>query len=219
MISIMSSERFSPLNKLTSTRFNHAFSMNEHVMKIKEDLDMKRLYESKFGKMNNSNSFAFSSSSFPSTSNSEGNQNTISRLLSRGEKRSMSEITNLLRFREFGVRNRSGESESSDSTIDWLCFYKCMIQEVFLRSQPLQQVQESSLATWCRHNVAMTFLGWLHLRDFDTTCPHYVTTLMWPTLCSVSAPRFLKPSLVYHSQIARLPNSRTQSPVAPLNTL
>ncbi|KAL7166338.1 hypothetical protein ACSBR2_037085 [Camellia fascicularis] len=28
MISIMSSERFSPLNNLTSTRFNHAFSMN-----------------------------------------------------------------------------------------------------------------------------------------------------------------------------------------------
>ncbi|KAI7981526.1 E3 ubiquitin-protein ligase ATL42 [Camellia lanceoleosa] len=110
----MSSERFYPLNNLTSTRFNHAFSMNEHVMKIKEDLDMKRLYESKCGKMNNSNSFAFSSSSFPSTSNSEGNQNTISRLLSQGEKRSMSEITNLSRFREFSVRNRSGESESSE---------------------------------------------------------------------------------------------------------
>ncbi|KAI7987137.1 hypothetical protein LOK49_LG13G01602 [Camellia lanceoleosa] len=60
--------------------------MNERVMKIKEDLDMKRLYESRFGKMNNSNSFAFSSSSFPSTSNSEGNQNTISRLLSRGTR-------------------------------------------------------------------------------------------------------------------------------------
>ncbi|XP_052170435.1 E3 ubiquitin-protein ligase ATL42-like [Diospyros lotus] len=102
MLNIILSKRLSLLN--SSVEFHHGFSMNEQIVKIKEDLDRKRLYEFKVGKMNMSHSI--STSSFPFDSKNEGNQTASSRLLIPAQNRSLSEITNISRFREFRTRNR-----------------------------------------------------------------------------------------------------------------
>ncbi|XP_052170433.1 E3 ubiquitin-protein ligase ATL42-like [Diospyros lotus] len=102
MLNIILSKRLSPLN--SSVEFHHGFSMNEQIVKIKEDLDTKRLYEFKVGKIKMS--YSISTSSFPLDSKNEGNQTASSRLLIPAQNRSLSEITNISRFREFRTRNR-----------------------------------------------------------------------------------------------------------------
>lgn len=108
MLNIILSKRLSPLN--SSVEFHHGFSMNEQIVKIKEDLDRKRLYEFKVGKINRSHSIL--TSSFPSASKNEGNQTASSRLLIPAENRSLSEITNISRFTESSTRNRIKEGNN-----------------------------------------------------------------------------------------------------------
>lgn len=80
MLNIMSSKRFSP-DKLISPRSPDDFHMNnEDVLKIKEDLESKRLYEEKVGKISN---------------------NSTSKRLDPSEKRSMSDIVHLSRYTDF----------------------------------------------------------------------------------------------------------------------
>ncbi|CAK9144525.1 unnamed protein product [Ilex paraguariensis] len=102
MISAISSRRFSP----------PGFSTNEQIMKIKDDIEKKRLHESKVGKITRSYSVSSSTSTFSPTFNIEENKKAASRTLNPAEKRSMSEITNLSRFPESSIRNRIRESLS-----------------------------------------------------------------------------------------------------------
>ncbi|KAA8525263.1 hypothetical protein F0562_007118 [Nyssa sinensis] len=107
MLDVMSSTRFSSMDS-KSGRFHHGFAMNE--VRIKEDIERKRLYESEVSSISRSYSLSTSSFASASASNSEANQSTTSRLLNPADKRSMSEITNLSRFTEFSMRNRIKES-------------------------------------------------------------------------------------------------------------
>ncbi|KAF2286978.1 hypothetical protein GH714_036561 [Hevea brasiliensis] len=89
MLSVMSSNMFSPSNSSSAGFYNSTLSVNENIEKIKGDIERKRLYESKISKVERSDSF--STSSFPSTSYPEENKNW-SKMISPAEKRSMSEI-------------------------------------------------------------------------------------------------------------------------------
>ncbi|KAK2999883.1 hypothetical protein RJ639_023604 [Escallonia herrerae] len=107
MLNVMSSKRFSPL--LTdSGRFHAGISVNEHIVKIKDDMERKRLYESKV--TNVSRTKSASGSSFASSSNTEAGLSTTSRSLNPAEKRSMSEITNVSRFTEYSTGHRMKEA-------------------------------------------------------------------------------------------------------------
>ncbi|KAJ9168304.1 hypothetical protein P3X46_019847 [Hevea brasiliensis] len=107
MLNVMSSTRFSPANSSSCT----GFSMNENIEKIKEDLERKRLYESKISKADRSDSF--STSCLLSTSYQEESSR---QMINPAEMRSMSEITIYSRFKELNVRNKIKESLSPRSS-------------------------------------------------------------------------------------------------------
>ncbi|KAK9208105.1 hypothetical protein WN944_000459 [Citrus x changshan-huyou] len=107
---VMSSNRFSPSNS-KSGRFDNGFSVNANMVKIKEDIERKRLYESKFSGIEKSQSVSGSS-----ISSSYYNDENSSKLLNGTEKRSMSEITNFARFREFNISKKIRETSAGDES-------------------------------------------------------------------------------------------------------
>ncbi|XP_008801472.2 E3 ubiquitin-protein ligase ATL42-like [Phoenix dactylifera] len=100
MLSLASSKRFSSLdsdlNSYSESIPNEKRSADRSVLKIKEEIEKKRLLESKASQMNRDQSAAVGSAS-----DGEGNSGTAGSraLVSSGNNRSMSEITNLSRFR------------------------------------------------------------------------------------------------------------------------
>lgn len=110
MLSVMSVNRFLPSNS-KSGRFDNGFSVNANMVKIKEDIERKRLYESKFSGIETSHSV-----SDPSISSSYYNDENSSKLLNGTEKRSMSEITNFARLREFNIRRKIREVAAGDES-------------------------------------------------------------------------------------------------------
>ncbi|KAK8523180.1 hypothetical protein V6N13_113132 [Hibiscus sabdariffa] len=103
MLNDMSSNRFSSLETNDDGRFPKPKPIgNDEISKIKEELEIKRLFENK---VNKSNSNCEASTSTHTTSRVVGAVN-------HGEKRSMSEITALSRFR---TRNRTGWSSMSEN--------------------------------------------------------------------------------------------------------
>ncbi|XWS26803.1 hypothetical protein CRYUN_Cryun26dG0061600 [Craigia yunnanensis] len=113
MLNDMSSNRFSSLEtndgQFTKTRPIE----NEQIMKIKEEMEIKRLFESKVSSINKNN--PVSAPGFPSTSNSAATSSHTSRIVNQAERRSMSEITALSRFRDISTRNRTIESSLSET--------------------------------------------------------------------------------------------------------
>ncbi|KAJ0030234.1 hypothetical protein Pint_12832 [Pistacia integerrima] len=109
MLRAVSSNRISRSNS-TSGRFHCDLSMNENRVKIREDIEIKRLYESRFGGIETNNSV--SSSSFLSTSYNEANSSEV---LNARERRSMSEIINFARFRDFSLRHKFREASPGSS--------------------------------------------------------------------------------------------------------
>ncbi|GMI89466.1 Arabidopsis Toxicos en Levadura 42 [Hibiscus trionum] len=105
MLNDMSSNRFSSLETNDDGRFPRPKPIgNDEISKIKEELEIKRLFENKV-KRSNPNCEASTSTSTDTTS---------SRVV--GDKRSMSEITALSRFRDVvGTRNRTGWSSMSEN--------------------------------------------------------------------------------------------------------
>ncbi|CAI9755684.1 unnamed protein product [Fraxinus pennsylvanica] len=97
MLNFMSSKRFEPVVS-NSGRFSNELSAKIRVSKIKEDMERKRLYHSKV--------IATATSSSPCTDNIDIVEKKATRSLDRSEKRSMSEITNISRFTEFGASSR-----------------------------------------------------------------------------------------------------------------
>ncbi|CAK9172736.1 unnamed protein product [Ilex paraguariensis] len=108
------------LNSMSSNRFSSLDSNNEefgtpkkviedgHVMNIKEEMERKRMFESKFCKIKQGDSFAFPG--FPTPSESTSNSSQTSKVLDPTGKRSMSEITIHPRLAEFNMKNSARES-------------------------------------------------------------------------------------------------------------
>ncbi|GJX35287.1 E3 ubiquitin protein ligase ATL42-like protein [Tanacetum coccineum] len=111
MLNEVSSKRFSPTS---SGRFEIDI---EQVVKFKEDMERRRLYELKVGKTLDSGESSVSIPNFPNNGDSEGI-----------EKRSMSEITNVSRFRErrSSYWANSGKDEALQRV--WLPMAKRTIQ-------------------------------------------------------------------------------------------
>ncbi|KAJ4844950.1 hypothetical protein Tsubulata_019066 [Turnera subulata] len=82
MLGAMSSNRFSPSNS-GSSRFYNGLCKNENMEKIKEDMERKRVYESKLSRVERSNSL--SSLRIPST-----NGESSSKIINPDEKRALS---------------------------------------------------------------------------------------------------------------------------------
>ncbi|KAF9613375.1 hypothetical protein IFM89_007453 [Coptis chinensis] len=103
-------------NKVSSSNSpNGPYTINERAMKLKEDMDKKRLFESKVNRIERSHSVT--GSSLPSTSKSEWNVSNTSRFLIPAEKRSMSEIVNFSRFVDhYGLKNRLRDSPDVNIT-------------------------------------------------------------------------------------------------------
>ncbi|KAK6140867.1 hypothetical protein DH2020_025399 [Rehmannia glutinosa] len=107
MLNVLSEKRFSS----SSGRFTNELSAKERILKIKEDMERKRFYESKVAKTENS---SCETSSCPNDSDI-----VMSKSLDPGQKRSMSEITNISRFTDLNSSNRmSGYSTSANNTED-----------------------------------------------------------------------------------------------------
>ncbi|KAM2062964.1 hypothetical protein ACFX16_026580 [Malus domestica] len=107
MLNTVSSNRFSP-TRLNDEQFLTAKATgNEEIMKIREEMEMKRLFENKVSTMNKNSSAT--NSIVPSTSDSTATSAHASSSTNLGEKRSMSEITALSRFGNLGSKNRARE--------------------------------------------------------------------------------------------------------------
>ncbi|GMJ07407.1 Arabidopsis Toxicos en Levadura 42 [Hibiscus trionum] len=94
MLNEISSNRFSFLD-INNEQFMEARTIeNERIMKIKKELEIKRL-------LNN----PVSAPGMPSTSDSAATSSQASRIINQTEKRSMSDIVALSRFRDAGTMN------------------------------------------------------------------------------------------------------------------
>lgn len=96
MINVFSSRRFAD-SESRSGRFNGDFTANGHLAKIKEDIERKRLFQSKVD-------------TIASSSNALANpgENSSKLINNPAEKRSMSEIVNVSRF-AFSTKHRNKE--------------------------------------------------------------------------------------------------------------
>jgi len=133
MLRVMSSNRFSPL-KSSSARFHNGLSRNENFENI-EDIERKRLFESKFTTVDRSNSVS-------------GSSLNSSKMINPASKRSMSEITIFSRFRQLSVRNKTRESTSpgngaTDERIRklWLPIARRTIQWFAGQERNIQQLE------------------------------------------------------------------------------
>ncbi|KAH7511957.1 hypothetical protein FEM48_Zijuj12G0039100 [Ziziphus jujuba var. spinosa] len=115
MISHISSNRFPTMDSNNELFLTGRGSENEEIMKIKEEMEMKRSFESKVSTINkNSGSLSIQVLDPPSDLASSSK---TSRAVNQGEKRSMSEITALSRYGNFDMSNRIGESHSSRNSV------------------------------------------------------------------------------------------------------
>ncbi|PSS01908.1 E3 ubiquitin-protein like [Actinidia chinensis var. chinensis] len=101
MLRTMSSNRFASLGPNTEQSLPKRAVEGGNITRIKEEMERKREFETKVGKMSQIDSFP---------NNSTSNSSYGSRVLNPNDKRSMSEITVHPRFKEFGVKNSISES-------------------------------------------------------------------------------------------------------------
>lgn len=160
MLSVMSSNRFSPSNS-KSGRFDNGFSVSANIIKIKEDIERKRLYESKFSEIEKSHSVSGSS-----ISSSYYNEENSSKLLNGTEKRSMSDITNFARFREFSMRKKIREAAAGDESrkeerlrMVWLPIVQRTVQWFSGRERNLRELEHQ------RHDSIVWLWRWQRLRN------------------------------------------------------
>ncbi|KDP33719.1 hypothetical protein JCGZ_07290 [Jatropha curcas] len=109
MLQDFSSNRFSSLD-LNNEQFSNARTMeddnNNQIMKIKEEMEIKRLFESKVSSINKYNHYSDPCSS------SDSKEKTGSSIMNNSStgRRSVSEITAFSRFRNFNFKNSLRES-------------------------------------------------------------------------------------------------------------
>ncbi|KAG9449185.1 hypothetical protein H6P81_009150 [Aristolochia fimbriata] len=157
MLSLASSSRFSSVEsrseRFTAKRVPMEFepSKGEKFLKIKEETDKKRELESRATINLTRSHSASASATLPSSSNLNHHNfglNNSSTNLDSSAKRSMSEITNLTRFKEFGAKSKSGESASA----------------------PNNAKEERARKLWLP--IAKRTLQWLAGRERRTRLPH-----------------------------------------------
>ncbi|KZV48600.1 hypothetical protein F511_27919 [Dorcoceras hygrometricum] len=133
MLNAFSSKRFSPAG-MSIDSYNRETLSEEQMLKIKDDIERKRIYESM---MISSIASDHPSSSSLCAGNVEFDEHCgVSRLLDLDQRRSMSEITNTSRFVEFDVRRSSmngvlthGNTEKNDEIKRlWLPIARSTIQ-------------------------------------------------------------------------------------------
>jgi E3 ubiquitin-protein ligase ATL6/9/15/31/42/55 len=144
MLGATSSYRFSSfdLNNDQSSALE-----NEHIVKIKEETGMKRLFENEVNALNKTSPVSFPG--LPSTSDSTSNVSQTSRYVNPTERRSMSEITALSRYEDSGMKNRIiGESSLLVNNVKaermrqlWLPIARRTVQWYAKRERRSQQSQ------------------------------------------------------------------------------
>lgn len=113
LVHAMSSDRFASLDSNNSAMGRPIEDWE--VMKIKEEIERKRIFESRVSRINQSN--PVSPSGLPSTSKTEANSGHASRSLHPTEKRSMSEITACSRYADFSTKNRIRDSSLAQNNM------------------------------------------------------------------------------------------------------
>ncbi|OAY27256.1 E3 ubiquitin-protein ligase ATL42 [Manihot esculenta] len=112
MLQDMSSNRFSSLDWKNNEQFTTAKAIEDkQIMKIKEQMEMKRLFENKVRTID-----YYTADSFPGhPSTSDSNAISSHSIMNSAERRSVSEITALSRFRNLSIRNTIRESFSGEN--------------------------------------------------------------------------------------------------------
>ncbi|KAI4350819.1 hypothetical protein L6164_005233 [Bauhinia variegata] len=101
MLSSMSSRRFNWESQIEQVPTARAIE-NEEIINIKEEMERKISIESKVGVLNKINTASDIGPSY--TSDSAGNSTQTSKYVNPGEKRSMSEITAVSRYGDWGMK-------------------------------------------------------------------------------------------------------------------
>lgn len=104
MLNANSSNRFNDLESNADLIPASRVVENEQIMNIKEEMERKISLESRVGALNKTDSVSDMDPLF--ISDSEGNSSHASKYVSPGERRSMSEITGVSRFRDLGMKNK-----------------------------------------------------------------------------------------------------------------
>lgn len=111
MLNALSSDRFSSLESYEENPVaTDGLVENERIGKIKEEMDRKRLLESKLSSINKTSLISPGPSTTPvPSSGDQSSQPNGSKLISEAEKRSQSEITAVSRFERYSGGNRKQE--------------------------------------------------------------------------------------------------------------
>ncbi|XAR53363.1 hypothetical protein NMG60_11021896 [Bertholletia excelsa] len=155
MIGTMSSCRFSSLDLIGKSAAKRVVEDGDQIMKIKEEMERKRMFESKVSKMNQIDSLLSAGGPSPNSSKSKGNSSNTSRIVNPSEKRSMSEIIAHPRFTELSMKNYVRDSSFRNETVKeervkrvWLPIARRTVQWLAnreTRSQQKSQDKEQSL--------------------------------------------------------------------------
>ncbi|KAB5514330.1 hypothetical protein DKX38_028236 [Salix brachista] len=114
MLHDMSSNRFHTLDLDEEESTDNRGREDEKVLKIKEEIEMKRLLESRVNPVSRNSPISIQGQ--PSTSGSKGISGQTSRIIDSTDRRSVSEITAFSRFRSFGLKNSINRVSSSDGS-------------------------------------------------------------------------------------------------------
>lgn len=115
LVHAMSSDRFASLDSNNDQSATRRPIEDCEIMKIKEEIEKKRAFESRVREINQSN--PVSSLGLPSTSKTEANTVHNFRFLLPTEKRSMSEITACSRYADFRIQDRNTESSFAQNNL------------------------------------------------------------------------------------------------------
>lgn len=148
MLHDMSSNRFHTLDLDEESTANRGIE-DEKVLKIKEEIEMKRLLESKVSPVNKKSPISIQGQ--PSTSDSKGISGQTSRIINSTDRRSVSEITAFSRFRSFGLKNTiSRVSSQAGSNVQedrqrqlWLPIARRTVQWFANRETRIQQTENT----------------------------------------------------------------------------
>lgn len=156
MVGSISSSRFSSLETDIEQSTLSRSVQNEEILKIKEEMDIKRSFESKLSTISQSNSVPILE--FPSTSESAANPCQTARITSTEARRSVSEITGISRFggdlhMKFNRKVEIGESSDLGNNVKqermrqiWYPIAKRTVQWFAnreTRSQPAENRQQT----------------------------------------------------------------------------
>jgi E3 ubiquitin-protein ligase ATL6/9/15/31/42/55 len=148
MLHDMSSNRFHTLDLDEESTADRGIE-DEKVLKIKEEIEMKRLLESKVSPVNKNSQISIQGQ--PSTSDSKGISGQTSRIINSTDRRSVSEITAFSRFRSFGLKNTINRVSSQDgSNVEadrqrqlWLPIARRTVQWFANRERRIQQTENT----------------------------------------------------------------------------